>query len=325
MGTSVTWTNSRLLAQRDEDVLRTLSVQPHLFRRWCMFGNSLQCSGLTETVLCNKRNLLPVLRFLFYTDRTACANTRTAWSRGVFLFHQGHFLLVNIQCGIECVSALRKNERENKCPCSEELEWNPSLNGYKFTYIYWYIRRISLFSPSIGIGAWSGHAFCFNLGDETAEPFARWWWFTTGRSLKNEEAFFSKDTKKIEERPRRPAARGLCMGKGRRKEETTSLMNKNRVKWSTRHARGEIWTISIMTAVCARTRSIRTKWSTSPLEHLNWYFCICNLKERLFPCFLRVANSAQVPYKFSSPPPFDSFWLFYYFFRRVWIVFDPDP
>lgn len=277
MGTRVTCTAARLLAQRDEDVLRTLSVQPHLFRRWCMFGNSLQCSGLTETVVCNQRNFFPVLRFLFDTDRTACANTRTAWSRGVFLFHQGHFLLVNIQCCIECVLNYgcylcvcieKKWERENKCSCSAELEWNPSLNAYKFTYIYSDIRRISL--PSIGIGAWSGHAFCFNLGDETAEPFARWWWFTTGRSLKNEEAFFSKDTKKIEERPRRPAGRGLCMGKGRRKEEKTSLMNKNRVKWSTRHARGEIWTISIMTAVCARTRSIRTKWSTSPLEHLNW-------------------------------------------------------
>lgn len=176
--------------------------------------------------------------------------------------------------GAICVSALRKKwERENKCSCSAELEWILSLNGYKFTYIYLDIRRISLFSPpSIGIGVWSGHAFCFNLGDKTAEPFARWWWFTTGRSLKNEEAFFSKDTKKIEERPRRPAGRGLCMGKGRKREEKTSLMNTNRVKWSTRHARGEIWTISIMTAVCARTRSIRTKRSTSPLEHLNWYF-----------------------------------------------------
>lgn len=137
----------------------------------------------------------------------------------------------------------------------------------------YFFRRIPLFShPSIGIGVRSGHAFCFNLGDETAEPFARWWWFTTGRSLKNEEAFFSKDTKKIDGRPRRSAGPVLCMGKGRRKEENPSLMNKNRAKWSTRHARGEIWTISITTAVCARTRSIRTKWSTSPLECLNWYF-----------------------------------------------------
>lgn len=99
------------IGSEDEDVLQTLSVQPHRFHRWCMFGNSLQCSGVTETVVCNKRILFPVLRFLFDTDRTACANTRAAWSRGVFLFHQGYFLLVNIQCCIECVSALRKNER----------------------------------------------------------------------------------------------------------------------------------------------------------------------------------------------------------------------
>ncbi len=195
-----------------------LSVQPHLFRRWCMFGNSLQCSGLTETVVCNKRNLFPVLRFLFDTDRTACANTRTAWSRGVFLFHQGHFLLVYIQCCIE-----------KKCSCSAELEWNPSLNGYKFTYIYLYIRRISLFSPP-STGVWGGHAFCFNLGDETAEPFARWWWFTTGRSLKNEEAFFSKDTKKIEERPRRPAGRDLCMRKGEERKKKRAWWIK--IEWN---------------------------------------------------------------------------------------------
>lgn len=210
--------------------------------------------------------------------------------------------------GSVCVCIEKKRDSENKCSCTAELEWNPSLNGGNFTHVYWEIRRISPFSPpSIGIGVWSGHAFCFNLGDETAEPFARWWWFTTGRSLKNEEAFFSKDTKKIEERPRRSTGRDLCMGKGRRKEDNPSLMNKNRVKWSTRHARGEIWTIAIMTAVCARTRSIRTKWSTSPLEHLNWnIFFICNSQERGFPCFLRVANGAQVPCKFSSPPSFDS-------------------
>lgn len=163
-----------------------------------------------------------------------------AWSRGVFLFHPGHFFLVNIQCCIECVlnygcylcvCTEKKRQSENKCSCTAELEWNPSLNGYNFTYIYLYIRRISLFSPpSIGIGVWSGHAFCFNLGDKTAEPFARWWWFTTGRSLKNEEAFFSKDTKKIEERPRRPAGRDLCMGKRRRKEEKRAWWIK--IEWN---------------------------------------------------------------------------------------------
>lgn len=122
-----------------------------------------------------------------------------------------------------------KRQSENKCSCTVKLEWNPSLNGYNFTYIYFiYIRRISLFSTSIGV--WSGHAFCFNFGDETAEPFARWWWFTTGRSLKNEEAFFSKDTKKIEERPRRSAGRDLCMGKGRRKEEKRAWWIK--IEWN---------------------------------------------------------------------------------------------
>ncbi len=161
-----------------------LSVQPHLFRRWCMFGNSLQCSGLTETVVCNKRNLFPVLRFLFDTDRTACANTRTAWSRGVFLFHQGHFLLVYIQCCIE-----------KKCSCSAELEWNPSLNGYKFTYIYFiYSPDLSVFSSKHRGLRWS--CLLFNLGDETAEPFARWWWFTTGRSLKMRKHFFLKILKR---------------------------------------------------------------------------------------------------------------------------------
>lgn len=134
-----------------------------------------------------------------------------------------------LSSGLYTVLHWEKWERENKCSCSAELEWNPSLNGYKFTYIYLYIRRISLFSPP-SIGVWGGHAFCFNLGDETAEPFARWWWFTTGRSLKNEEAFFSKDTKKIEERPRRPAGRGLCMGKGEERKKKRAWWIK--IEWN---------------------------------------------------------------------------------------------